>query len=172
MEPLIPRLLAAQATTRVRRPFVTACINHYRKNHVSVETRSKQSQRHNTQQHIRCFTASSRNSLRERQATDLQEGANAQPAHKLSQKISKEEENHYEKMLEHSKESQMRSPWMREGSDKPPVARQRSAGAMTKGIYTSMSDIIATIMLTRAQANSSPRPLACSNSSSRSVPKT
>lgn len=31
------------------------------------------------------------------------------------------------------KENQTRAPWHREGSDMPPVARQRSAGAMTKG---------------------------------------
>ena len=33
------------------------------------------------------------------------------------------------------KEKQTRAPWHREGSNKPPVARQRSAGAMTKGVY-------------------------------------
>jgi len=31
------------------------------------------------------------------------------------------------------KEKQTKAPWHREGSDIPPVARQRSAGAMTKG---------------------------------------
>ncbi|KAL8936311.1 MAG: hypothetical protein Q9211_004252, partial [Gyalolechia sp. 1 TL-2023] len=31
------------------------------------------------------------------------------------------------------KEKQSQAPWHREGSDTPPVARQRSAGAMTKG---------------------------------------
>lgn len=35
--------------------------------------------------------------------------------------------------LEQEKEKQARAPWHREGADKPPVARQRSAGAMTKG---------------------------------------
>ena len=33
------------------------------------------------------------------------------------------------------KELQNKTPWHREGSDLPPVARQRSAGAMTKGEY-------------------------------------
>ena len=33
------------------------------------------------------------------------------------------------------KEKQTKAPWHREGSNKPPVARQRSAGAMTKGVY-------------------------------------
>lgn len=31
------------------------------------------------------------------------------------------------------KENQTRAPWQREGSSVPPVARRRSAGAMTKG---------------------------------------
>lgn len=31
------------------------------------------------------------------------------------------------------KEKQTRAPWQREGSSVPPVARRRSAGAMTKG---------------------------------------
>ncbi|KAL8669960.1 MAG: hypothetical protein Q9168_005472 [Polycauliona sp. 1 TL-2023] len=35
------------------------------------------------------------------------------------------------------KEKQMKAPWHREGSSIPPVARQRSAGAMTKGMGTS-----------------------------------
>ena len=36
------------------------------------------------------------------------------------------------------KEKQVRTPWHREGSDVPPVGRQRSAGAMTKGETISM----------------------------------
>ena len=36
--------------------------------------------------------------------------------------------------LAEDKEKQIRTPWHRDGSDKPPVARQFSAGAMTKGI--------------------------------------
>lgn len=74
--------------------------------------------------------------MKERKALDYATGSHAQPAHKVSQRVTEEEEQHYEKMVEHSKASQLRSPWMREGSDQPPVARQRSAGAMTKGINT------------------------------------
>ena len=33
-----------------------------------------------------------------------------------------------------AKELQARTPWHREGSDQPPVKRNRSAGAMTKGM--------------------------------------
>lgn len=35
--------------------------------------------------------------------------------------------------LGESKMLQTRTPWHREGADKPPVSRMRSAGAMTKG---------------------------------------
>ncbi|KAB8336992.1 hypothetical protein FH972_021296 [Carpinus fangiana] len=44
-----------------------------------------------------------------------------------------EELSHYDKQVAADKEKQIRTPWMREGSDKPPVHTQRSAGAMTKG---------------------------------------
>ena len=35
---------------------------------------------------------------------------------------------------------QARAPWHREGSDMKPVAKQRSAGVMTKGTYTLMTN--------------------------------
>ena len=38
-----------------------------------------------------------------------------------------------EKAIGVEKEKQNKAPWHREGSDLPPVARQRSAGAMVKG---------------------------------------
>ena len=38
--------------------------------------------------------------------------------------------------ISEGKEKQARAPWHREGSDMAPVARQRSAGAMTKGMPT------------------------------------
>ena len=38
-----------------------------------------------------------------------------------------------EHVVGHEKDKQIKAPWHREGSDMPPVARQRSAGAMTKG---------------------------------------
>ena len=42
-------------------------------------------------------------------------------------------ESTIEKAIGVEKENQNRAPWHREGSDLPPVARQRSAGAMVKG---------------------------------------
>lgn len=57
----------------------------------------------------------------------------SQPAIDLSQNETPEEKNHFDRVEQESKEKQMRSPWMRQGSDEPPVKKKRSAGAMTKG---------------------------------------
>lgn len=86
----------------------------------------------------RTFAQSTRWRLREQSKGVTAENSTSQgqPAANLSQEIGKEEKDHYEKVVEHSKQSQMRAPWMREGSDKPPVARLRSAGAMVKGMVT------------------------------------
>jgi len=57
----------------------------------------------------------------------------SQPAEDLHQDVSKEEKTHYDKAVAEDKGKQIRTPWHRDGSDTPPVSRQRSAGAMTKG---------------------------------------
>lgn len=59
--------------------------------------------------------------------------SNARPAADLNNNITQEEKDHFAKKLAEDKGKQIRTPWHREGSDVPPVARQRSAGAMTKG---------------------------------------
>lgn len=59
--------------------------------------------------------------------------SNARPAADLNNNITQEEKDHFAKKLREDKGKQIRTPWQREGSDVPPVARQRSAGAMTKG---------------------------------------
>ncbi|KAL8850790.1 MAG: hypothetical protein Q9221_004288 [Calogaya cf. arnoldii] len=46
------------------------------------------------------------------------------------------------------KEKQTRAPWHREGSSKPPVARQRSAGAMVKGIRMLMVKFLGKLLTT------------------------
>jgi hypothetical protein len=63
--------------------------------------------------------------------------SNARPATKLNEKITQEEKDHFAVKLREDRGKQIRTPWHREGSDTPPVARQRSAGAMTKGMFTS-----------------------------------
>src|ERR1700712_921372 len=57
-----------------------------------------------------------------------------QPAENLSQSVTQAEQQDYdERTAASSKQKQIRTPWEREGSTLPPVARSRSAGAMTKG---------------------------------------
>lgn len=60
--------------------------------------------------------------------------SNARPAIDLNDNITQEEKDHFAKKLKEDKGKQIRTPWHREGSDVAPVARQRSAGAMTKGM--------------------------------------
>jgi calcium uniporter protein, mitochondrial len=55
----------------------------------------------------------------------------------LDHNITQEEKDDYNRRLMEDKGKQIRTPWHRDGSDTPPVARQRSAGAMTKGSYRS-----------------------------------
>jgi hypothetical protein len=64
------------------------------------------------------------------------EATYGQPAEDLHQKVTKEEISHYDKVVAEDKGKQIRTPWHREGSDTPPVSRQRSAGAMTKGVLS------------------------------------
>ena len=74
--------------------------------------------------------------LGKKQRIEERTGTNsyAQPAHELNQEVTEEEAKDYEeRVVEDTKAKQIRTPWHREGSDQPPVARQRSAGAMTKG---------------------------------------
>jgi hypothetical protein len=61
------------------------------------------------------------------------DNSNARPASELNDNITQEEKDHFAKRLAEDKGKQIRTPWHREGSDVPPVARERSAGAMTKG---------------------------------------
>jgi hypothetical protein len=59
----------------------------------------------------------------------------AQQAKDLNQQGLDEQESQLTDAIEQEKEKQVRAPWHREDTDKPPVARQRSAGAMTKGSF-------------------------------------
>jgi len=57
----------------------------------------------------------------------------AQAAKDLNQKGLDDQESQFNDAIAQEKEKQIRTPWHREGSDVPPVKRERSAGAMTKG---------------------------------------
>ena len=70
------------------------------------------------------------------------------------------DESKLEESIAQEKEKQTRAPWHREGSELPPVARRRSAGAMTKGTEGSiLQDHVQQVMLD--QANSLRRHPAC-----------
>ncbi len=61
------------------------------------------------------------------------ESGYVQAAKDLNQKGLDDQESQLSDAISREKEKQMRTPWHREGSNIPPVERQRSAGAMTKG---------------------------------------
>jgi hypothetical protein len=84
------------------------------------------------------------------------DNSNARPASELNNKITQEEKDDFAKKLQEDKSKQIRTPWHREGSDKPPVARQRSAGAMTKGkLLTTPSRMLKIVLpLTTHDGNS------------------
>ncbi|TVY81609.1 Calcium uniporter protein [Lachnellula suecica] len=81
-------------------------------------------------------------------------------AKELNQKGLEDEEDGFNNQLDNAigeaKELQARTPWHREGSDKPPVKRNRSAGAMTKGkLLTTPSRLLKLILpLTTLDKNS------------------
>ncbi|KAL1591746.1 hypothetical protein SLS60_011745 [Paraconiothyrium brasiliense] len=106
--------------------------------------------------HLRNLASSARLKLDEKTQYDYS-SPNARPAIELDHHVTKEEQEDYdEKIAREVKERQIRSPWNREGSDVPPVARQRSAGAMTKGkLLTTPSRMLKLILpLTTKDKNS------------------
>ncbi|ORY12806.1 hypothetical protein BCR34DRAFT_511909 [Clohesyomyces aquaticus] len=89
------------------------------------------------------------------------ENSNARPAVDLNNNITQEEKDDYERRLQEDKGKQIRTPWHREGSDVPPVARMRSAGAMTKGkLLTTPSRMLKLILpLTTKDTNTDRKDL-------------
>lgn len=63
----------------------------------------------------------------------LRQVSSAQKARDLNQKGIDQEMSAFDAAIADDKSKQLRAPWHREGADIPPVKRQRSAGAMTKG---------------------------------------
>ncbi|MCJ1313371.1 hypothetical protein MMC25_007049 [Agyrium rufum] len=77
------------------------------------------------------------------------EGSATEKAKALNQKglDDQEQELDYDKAIANDREKQIRTPWHREGSDKPPVRRQFSAGAMTRGkLLTTPSRLLKLIL--------------------------
>lgn len=60
--------------------------------------------------------------------------SSAQKARDLNQQGIDEQVSGLDDQIAEEKEKQVRAPWHREGADTAPVRRQRSAGAMTKGL--------------------------------------
>jgi len=79
----------------------------------------------------------------------------SQPAADVSQNVTQAEKDHFSRVEKESKRMQTRSPWTRDGSDLPPVARPVSAGAMTKGkLLTTPSRMLKLILpMTTRDAN-------------------
>ncbi|EON66860.1 hypothetical protein W97_06262 [Coniosporium apollinis CBS 100218] len=101
----------------------------------------------------RAFTSSTRLHIEDRPVASY-----SQPAETLSHNITEEEKADYDKAVAEDKGKQVRTPWMREGSDTPPVARQRSAGAMTKGkLLTTPSRMLKLILPLTTQDENSDR---------------
>jgi hypothetical protein len=89
------------------------------------------------------FTSSSQSFNRVFSSTNLQRKEDyTARAKELHQKSADEHEDDFHSQIDNAmgqaKELQTRTPWHREGSDKPPVKRMRSAGAVTKGLSPSI----------------------------------
>ncbi|KAL8729819.1 MAG: hypothetical protein Q9181_004865 [Wetmoreana brouardii] len=84
------------------------------------------------------------------------EGRYTGPAKELHQKSNDAQEYDLNEAIAQEKEKQTKAPWHREGSNIPPVARQRSASAMTKGkLLTTPSRLLKLIIpLTTLDKNS------------------
>ncbi|KAM0716773.1 hypothetical protein Q7P37_008218 [Cladosporium fusiforme] len=131
MEPLLSRTIA-QAAPRAHRTQKPICISSSNSSSFApllvVQTK-----------HRRPFSLSSPLQYpRPRASNDGKQNPSAsyaQPASAVSQNITLPETQHFDRVDRESelKARQRASPWTREGSDIPPVARNRSAGAMTKG---------------------------------------
>lgn len=125
MEPLLLRtsfLLTAQTSKKLAT-----------RSWVCKTCRIQQSGRQTTH---RTFVASQHFQLKEKKPFETltdNEKSYSQPAAETSQDVPQVEKDHFDKIERESKDKQVRSPWMRQGSDKPPVQRMRQAGAMTKG---------------------------------------
>jgi hypothetical protein len=88
----------------------------------------------------------------------------SQPAAEVSHDVTQAEKDHFSRVERESKELQTRSPWTREGSDVPPVARSPDARPMTKGkLLTTPSRMLKLILPITTDVDQNPsdaEPLA------------
>ena len=85
-----------------------------------------------------------------------------QKAKDLNQQGIDAQMSEYDTAIADEKEKQTRAPWHREGADTPPVRRQRSASAMTKGkLLTTPSRLLKLVLpLTTIDQNSDRKDIA------------
>lgn len=106
----------------------------------------------------RAFTSTQLCAVKKREAfQSLTDGQKSytQPAAETSQDVAPEESRHYGRAEEESKQKQRKSPWMRSGSDDPPVSKIKNAGNMTKGkLLTTPSRMLKLILPLRAGEDS------------------
>ncbi|KAH8600909.1 hypothetical protein B0O99DRAFT_589784 [Bisporella sp. PMI_857] len=84
-------------------------------------------------------------------SSQIRKDNHAAKARELNQKGLEEQEGSFNKQIDNAvgqaQELQVRTPWHREGSDKPPVKRLRRASAMTKGkLLTTPSRLLKLIL--------------------------
>nr|POE47103.1 calcium uniporter protein 6, mitochondrial [Quercus suber] len=132
MEPLLPRLrhravmIAASRTSPTQAACWTAGCRVLSQRRHAISCISHRSLTTTPSRHVK---------IKDDQALTkgTDDSSYSQPASNVSQDISPEEKDHFKRLEKDSRIKQVRSPWTREGSDLPPVARNRSAGAMVKG---------------------------------------
>ncbi|KEF53712.1 uncharacterized protein A1O9_10113 [Exophiala aquamarina CBS 119918] len=85
-----------------------------------------------------------------------------QTAKELNQRGVDEALSDFDTAVGEQKEKQVRTPWHRQGADTPPVRRQRSAGAMTKGkLLTTPARLLKLVLpLTTVDTNSDRKDVA------------
>lgn len=136
MEPLVSRLIV-QAAAAPRATSYTFTATRTIGRRTRLATIQPTASLSSSKRHERFFSISKSAHIREQSKPyDTQsapDSSHSQPATGLSQNVTQAEKDHFSKVEKESKAMQSRSPWMRDGSDVPPVQRNRSAGAMTKG---------------------------------------
>jgi len=96
--------------------------------------RSHPASTHHIRPHLACSFDSSQSRTFRSSLHRYRDEGHTTVAKTLNQKGLENQESDLEESISQQKDKQTRAPWHREGSDLPPVARRRSAGAMIKGM--------------------------------------
>ncbi|KAN0090469.1 Protein of unknown function, DUF607 domain containing protein [Hyaloscypha variabilis] len=139
-----------RSVTRIRIPPSSPSICSRRQPQILSNFRSRPAPAFYSPPAIACLVSSSSSRVFSSTSLSRQEDATAR-AKALHQKSADEHEDAFNSQIDNAigqaKELQARTPWHREGSDKPPVKRMRSAGAITKGkLLTTPSRLLKLIL--------------------------